>query len=119
MNIFMDGKDERYMGSRILFFIRNHPDSWERELSNRFIRMSRSGNLVCFKYGIEADFSDPLVREARGIIIDINEQIVVCRPFDKFFNFQEQYATDIDWNTARVLEKIDGSLIKLYNYNGK
>ena len=115
----IDESEGKYMGSRILFFIRNHPDSWERELSNRFIRMSRSGNLVCFKYGIEADFSDPLVREARGIIIDINEQIVVCRPFDKFFNFQEQYATDIDWSTARVLEKIDGSLIKLFNYNGK
>lgn len=97
------------MESKILHFIKNHPDSWEEELNSRMIRTNRSGDRVCFKYGIEADFSDPLVCEARGIIIDVVNQTVVCRPFDKFFNVQEQYAADIDWDTARVLEKIDGS----------
>ena len=107
------------MGSRILYYIKHNPDNWEQELNDRLIRTNHKGNLVCFKYGIEADFSDPLVCEARGIIIDIKHQTVVCRPFDKFFNVQEQYAADIDWNTAKVHEKIDGSLIKLYWYNGK
>ena len=111
--------EKKYMESRILYFIKHNPDSWEKELNDRHIRTSHTGNLVCFKYGVEADFSDPLVCEARGIIIDINHQMVVCRPFDKFFNVQEQYAADIDWSTAKVLEKIDGSLIKLYWYNGK
>ena len=105
--------------SQILYFIKNNPDNWEQQLNDRFIRTSHTGNLVCFKYGMEADFSDPLVCEARGIIIDVVHQMVVCRPFDKFFNVQERYAADIDWNTARVLEKIDGSLIKLYWYGGK
>lgn len=118
-DFLINESEKKYMGSRLLYFIRHHPDNWEKELSQRHIRMRRRGNLVCFKYGTEADFSDPLVCEARGIIIDINNQIVVCRSFDKFFNVQEQYASDIDWNTARVLEKIDGSLIKLYRYNGK
>ncbi len=104
------------MESEILGFIRNNPDSWEEILNSRLIRTSHNGDRVCFKYGIDADFSDPLVCEARGIIIDISEMKVVCRPFDKFFNVQEQYAAQIDWNTARVLEKIDGSLIKLYWY---
>ena len=112
-------KEKKYMGSRILYFIKHNPDNWEQRLNNRLIRTSHTGNLVCFKYGSEADFSDPLVCEARGIIIDIVHQMVVCRPFDKFFNVQERYAADIDWKTARVLEKIDGSLIKLYWYNGK
>ena len=107
------------MGSRILYFIKHNQDNWEKELNERQIRTIHKGNLVCFKYGIEADFSDPLVCEARGIIIDVKHQTVICRPFDKFFNVQEKYASDIDWNTANVLEKIDGSLIKLYNYNGK
>jgi T4 RnlA family RNA ligase len=105
--------------SQILYFIKNNPDNWEQQLNDPFIRTSHTGNLVCFKYGMEADFSDPLVCEARGIIIDVVHQMVVCRPFDKFFNVQEQYAADIDWNTARVLEKIDGSLIKLYWYGGE
>jgi len=112
-------QEKKYMGSRLLYCIKHNPDNWEQEINNRLIRTSHKGNLVCFKYGIEADFSDPLVCEARGIIIDVKHQMVVCRPFDKFFNVQEQYAADIDWNTAKVLEKIDGSLIKLYWYNGK
>ena len=112
-------QEKKYMGSRLLYCIKHNPDNWEQEINDRLIRTSHKGNLVCFKYGIEADFSDPLVCEARGIIIDVKHQMVVCRPFDKFFNVQEQYAADIDWNTAKVLEKIDGSLIKLYWYNGK
>ncbi|MBR1509018.1 MAG: hypothetical protein IJ619_13565 [Eubacterium sp.] len=112
-------QEKKYMGSRLLYYIKHNPDNWEQEINDRLIRTSHKGNLVCFKYGIEADFSDSLVCEARGIIIDVKNQTVVCRPFDKFFNVQEQYAADIDWNTAKVLEKIDGSLIKLYWYNGK
>ncbi len=104
------------MKSRILEYIKNNPDNWEQKLNKRAIHTNHRDELVCFKYGVEADFSDPLVCEARGIIIDIAEQKVVCWPFDKFFNVQEQYAADIDWQSARVLEKIDGSMIKLFWY---
>ncbi|WP_027217165.1 RNA ligase [Butyrivibrio fibrisolvens] len=104
------------MKSKILEFIENNTDSWEEKLNARLIRISRNGDLACFKYMAEADFSDPLVCEARGIVIDVVQLSVVCWPFDKFFNVQEQYAADIDWNSARVLEKIDGSMIKLFWY---
>lgn len=106
------------MKSKILEYIKNNPDNWEQKLNEMAIRTNHNGDLVCFKYDIQADFSDPLVCEARGIIIDITEQRVVCWPFDKFFNVQEQYAADIDWQSARVLEKIDGSMIKLFWYKG-
>ena len=105
--------------SIILDYIKAHPKTWEEDLNGKLIRTSHDGSRVCFKYATGADFSDPIVCEARGIIIDIDTMDVVCRPFDKFFNVQEQYAADIDWNTARVLEKIDGSLIKLYWYDGQ
>ena len=78
------------MKSRILEYIKNNPDNWEQKLNKRAIHTNHRDELVCFKYGVEADFSDPLVCEARGIIIDIAEQKVVCWPFDKFFNVQEQ-----------------------------
>ena len=104
------------MKSRILEFIKNNPDTWEEKLNEKLIRTNHNGDLVCFKYATEADFSDPLVCEARGIIIDVIQRVVICWPFDKFFNVQEQYAADIDWNSARVLEKIDGSMIKLFWY---
>ena len=94
-------QEKKYMGSRLLYYIKHNPDNWEQEINDRLIRTSHKGNLVCFKYGIEADFSDPLVCEARGIVIDVKHQTVVCRPFDKFFNVQEQYAADIDWNNGK------------------
>jgi bifunctional DNA-binding transcriptional regulator/antitoxin component of YhaV-PrlF toxin-antitoxin module len=58
------------------------------------------------------------VRECRGLIIDkdINP---VCVPFFKFGNYGESYADKIDWESAKVEEKIDGSLIKVWNYGGK
>ena len=67
-----------------------------------------------FNYRIKCDFSDPIIQEARGIIIDLENLDVVCWPFRKFGNYNESYADNIDWPTARVQEKIDGSIIKLW-----
>lgn len=73
-------------------------------------------NLVLLKYGIDADFTNPLVRECRGLILDESDNWrVVCRTFDKFGNYGEGYAAAIDWPTARVQEKLDGSLIQVYH----
>ena len=108
------------IASKILNFIKENPDNWEELINAKDIATKHKGDLVCFKYNsIMSDFSDPIVCESRGIIIDVKNLKVVCWPFDKFFNVQEQYAADIDWSSARVLEKIDGSLIKLYYYNGE
>lgn len=42
----------------------------------------------------------------------------VCHPFDKFGNYGESYVREIDWKSARVTEKIDGSLIKVWYHGG-
>jgi hypothetical protein len=77
--------------------------------------MFREDELVLFKYRTGfSDMSLELVREARGIIIDASRMKVVCWPFHKFFNIQEPYAASIDWSTARVAEKVDGSIIKVW-----
>ncbi len=75
--------------------------------------------LAIFNYSIGADFHDPIVQEARGIIINIDTLEVVCWPFRKFGKYTEDYADKIDWNSARVQEKIDGSIIKLWYHKGK
>lgn len=86
------------------------------------IKAKRHGkyeNLVLLKYGIEAAFMNPMVRECRGIILDeANGWAVVSRAFDKFGNHGEGYVPEIDWSTARVQEKLDGSLCVLYHYDG-
>lgn len=86
------------------------------------IKAKRHGkyeNLVLLKYGVEAAFMNPMVRECRGIILDeARNWAVVSRAFDKFGNDGEGYVPDIDWSTARVQEKLDGSLCVLYHYDG-
>ncbi len=86
-------------------------------MSEKHIKVKEKGNLAIFNYDISCDFADPVVCEARGIILDKAEQKIVCRGFDKFFNFSEPYAAVIDWSTARVQEKIDGSIVKMYWYD--
>lgn len=75
---------------------------------------------VLFKYNqINSDFSLKLVRECRGIILDKRDWSIVCRPYEKFGNYGEGYVPEIDWTTAEVTEKIDGSLIKVYFFDGE
>lgn len=82
-------------------------------------RHEKYGNLVLLKYGIDAAFMNPMVRECRGIILDESDcWRVVSRAFDKFGNDGEGYVPEIDWVTARVQEKLDGSLCVVYHYDG-
>lgn len=104
--------------SRICVFIKDNPDDWREKLDEKKIGIKEKDGLVIFNYDIAADFSDPVVQEARGIIIDLSTLDVVCWPFRKFGNYQESYADKIDWDTARVQDKIDGSIVKLWYLDG-
>ena len=83
-------------------------------------RHRKYDNLVLFKYSqIDSPFAEPLVRECRGIILDeADGWRVISRAFDKFFNHGEGHAAKVDWATARVQEKLDGSLAVMYPYDG-
>lgn len=101
----------------LLEFIQNHPNDWEGKLSSDpyNLKISRDGPYVMFKYNqLSSDFSNPIVREARGIIFREDNWKCVRRAFDKFFNYGEPNAVEIDWNTAKVQTKIDGSLISAW-----
>jgi len=98
--------------SELVNYINNHPNTWEQDLCDLNIDMKHDGDLTIFNYGIGADFSNPLVQEARGIIL--RENNVVCWPFRKFGNYSEEYCDSIDWSSAQVQEKIDGSIVKLW-----
>ena len=88
--------------------------NWREVMKSKKIRIYEDDNYVLLSYGIGPNFNDPIVKEARGIILDKETLNVVCWPFTKFGKYDDNYADDIDWNTARVQEKIDGSIIKLW-----
>ena len=93
-------------------------DNWKDLLRNPPYNISvrENNKLILLKYSqINSDFTLPIVRECRGIIVD-NSGKVVCYPFDKFFNLHEPFADEIDWESAKVQEKLDGSIIKLFFY---
>ena len=105
----------------LLEFIKENRN-WREVLSKEpyNLKFDEKDNLVLFKYNqLGSDFSLKLVRESRGCIIDINTFEYVCRPFVKFFNVQEEFASKIDWESARVQTKLDGSIIKVWYYNNK
>lgn len=90
------------------------PD-WQRVVASKHINYKSEGPYAIFNYdALNCDFFDPVVQEARGIIIDTEKAEVVCWPFRKFGNYEESYADEIDWDSARVQEKIDGSIVKLW-----
>lgn len=100
--------------SKLCQFISEN-ENWRDILKTEYgISVKEEYPLAIFNYGIDSDFHNPLVQEARGIIIDIDHLEVVCWPFRKFGNCNESYADEIDWNTARVQDKIDGSIIKMW-----
>jgi T4 RnlA family RNA ligase len=93
-------------------------ENWAEELTQEpyYIKIKEDGPYVMFSYDqIRSDFSYNIVREARGIIFRRGEwEQPVCWAFNKFGNYGESYAPEIDWETAFVTEKIDGSLIKVW-----
>jgi hypothetical protein len=77
-------------------------------------------SLVMLKYHqIFSPMGEPIVQQCRGLILDeADDWRVVSHPFDKFFNAAEGHVAPVDWTTARVFEKLDGSLMSLYFYEG-
>lgn len=110
-------------------FLRDPDSGGLGALTERFgVRARRHNtyrNLVLLKYSqLSAPFHLAVTRECRGIVLDEDRDwAVVCFPYAKFFNADEPLATMMrprfDWSSARVYEKLDGSLATLYHYAGE
>ena len=104
---------------KVLEFIKAHKN-WEELLSQApyYIKVYRDvmfdHNLVMLKYNqLDSDFNEEIVRECRGLILDEDSLEPVSVPFFKFGNYGESYCPEIDWESAVILEKRDGSLVKV------
>lgn len=105
----------------LLDFVNTHSE-WESILTQPpySIRIKRDGDYVLLKYQMDSDFSLPIVRQCRGIILfrEKSYYVVATQAFNRFFNYGEQFASEIDWKSARIQDKVDGSLIRVWNHQG-
>jgi hypothetical protein len=79
-------------------------------------------NLHLFKYNQSELIVNKYVEEARGIILDKNDNWkIISYGFNRFFNYYEEHKAEINWlpeQPPKIYEKMDGSLMVLYFYDG-
>ena len=79
------------------------------------LKMKDYGYKILLKYDqIESDMSFQEVQECRGLILEKDTWRVFSLAFKKFFNSAEGHASKIDWNSAKILNKYDGSCMSVY-----
>lgn len=94
----------------------------EKQLAELGIKVKKYEDRVLLDYDqINSPKTHPLVVQCRGAILTPDFKQVICRPFDRFFNLGEAPETQdhLDMTKAIAYDKVDGSLIKIYHYNGK
>lgn len=107
---------------KIQEFILAH-DNWRELLADApyNLKISEDDGYVLFKYNqIASDFNEEICKEARGLILDTQDNFRVVRyAFKKFFNVDEGFAAKLDWDSAVATEKIDGSIMSVWFARGK
>ncbi|HEY6021479.1 MAG TPA: hypothetical protein VIY48_16725 [Candidatus Paceibacterota bacterium] len=90
--------------------------NWLATLEEQYkISVTRDGDLVSLKYNqIESPMHEPVVQECRGMVVHVPSGKILAHPYNKFWNHGDKLAAEIDWATARCLEKLDGSLMLLF-----
>ncbi len=80
----------------------------------------RYPNLVQLCYHQLDTPKNEITNECRGLILDINnEYSVVSYPFYRFSDYSEKSNAVLDMESLKFYEKLDGSIISLYYYNGE
>jgi len=103
---------------KLLDFLNEH-ENWEEILTNApyYLTVKRDEPYVLLDYQqFTSDMSNILCQQARGAIFRQNYEgkwIAISVGMYKFFNYGESEAAEIDWSSAVVSTKVDGSNIRL------
>lgn len=102
---------------KVLQYIKENSIQKLNEEFGIMVKLYEEGLYVLNYDQINSPKANPIVMECRGLIIDHSFNIV-SRSLDRFFNLGEQPDTQahLDWSKAECAEKVDGSLIKIYNW---
>lgn len=86
---------------------------------NYGIKINKYPDRVVLNYDqIESPKTADIVKKCRGLILSLPDLKVLCRSFDRFYNYGEGGTGGFDFSKAVCQEKLDGTLISLY-YDGK
>lgn len=108
----------------------NQLEFYESNPEDFFINKHKKKDLYIIRYKHPmVDWSNEWTRQARGIILD-GDSNIVSRPYEKFFNYLElDWREDLDedikmlskWEKEpyTVIEKLDGSLAVVSQYKGE
>lgn len=87
----------------------------EATLAKFKLKAKEYAHKVLIKYDqIDSDMSLTEVQECRGLVLEKGTWKIMSMSFYKFFNAAEGHAAKIDWDSAHILEKLDGSMIHVY-----
>lgn len=76
--------------------------------------------LVVLNYcQINSDKNLTITQECRSLVLEIGTWKVVSRSFDRFFNYGETQCPDVKVEDLVAFEKVDGSLIGIFHYQGE
>lgn len=64
----------------------------------------------------EQDFSNQIIKECRGLVINQDTLEVISQPLKKSLNYGAPGCTDIPFEDAEFYDKEDGTMINLYYY---
>lgn len=116
----------------ILAYLDTHSlDDLTEELGIKVNENPKYPGLYCLNYcQIKSPKTHPIVQECRSLVIEYTgfDSLIDCKPewkiisrsFDRFFNLGENGAGDgEDINAMVACEKVDGSLVGLFYYNGE
>lgn len=84
--------------------------------------ISDDGKLVILNYDmIESPKYHPVVKECRGLTLEVGTWRVVAKTFSRFFNIGEDLEgqKNFNWDNFVIQEKLDGSLLSCHNYNSQ
>ena len=102
------------------FLSKKSLEDLESEFSIKAKRHCKYPNLVGLKYSqLKSPMHRTIVQECRGLVLDTTDNNkVVSMAYKKFWNYGEVYGDNLDLNTTRLYEKLDGSMCCLFNYKG-
>ena len=79
------------------------------------INVSENNGFYLYNYNqnVLVPRGDPIIRYCRGLVLN-GDGMIINMPFKRFFNAHEAECDEIDWGSAEILEKLDGSMISVW-----